>query len=93
VARRPLVRRVSGLPLLGAIVSLIVVLVLVDLLAGLILLARNLFVFRRRQLAAVGAAIGGDFVVDVGFAMLHVGGLARSELPGTDPWAMRPCWL
>jgi hypothetical protein len=61
------------LSLLGAL------LVLVNLAAHVVLLPVHLLAFLRRQFSAVGLAIIMDFAIQIGFAILKVRGLTRSE--------------
>src|SRR5258707_6794823 len=79
--------------LLHRVIRLGVVLVVVDLLAGVVLLMVDLCAVLRCELAAVGCAIAAYFVVDLGFAIFKMTGLARSQLPYFTPFAMRSCWL
>jgi hypothetical protein len=60
--------------LLDRPVGFVVVLVVVDLLAGVVLLMIYLGLFLRRQLSAVGSAIVMNLVVDVGFLIFQVPG-------------------
>ena len=61
------------LPLLGAL------LVLANLAAHVVLLPVHLLAFLRRQFSAVGLAIVMNFAIHIGFAILKVRGLTRSE--------------
>ena len=58
-----------------------VVLVVVDLLAGIVLLVVDLCALLRSELAAVGRAIVAHFVIDFRFAIFQMAGFSRSELP------------
>jgi hypothetical protein len=61
-----------------------VVLVLVDRMAQIVLLVVDLLPLLLRQPAIIGRAIVADLAVQVGFARLHISGLARSQLAGND---------
>ena len=62
-----------------------VVLVLVDLLAGVVLLMIDLGALLRGELAAIGSAVVSHFAVDIGFAMFQMTGFMRSQLPRLNP--------
>ena len=64
--------------------DLIVVLLSVDLTAGLILLMIDVLLFSRRERPAVGAAVGADLTVDVLFVIFGPGRLARRHLSAPD---------
>ena len=73
---------VLGVVLLHGAISLGVVFVVVDLLAGTVLLMVDLSAFLRCESAAVGCAIVAHFVIDSGFAIFQVTAFARSQLAG-----------
>src|SRR5450432_2027132 len=58
-----------------------VMLIVVNLLACVVLLMVHLRAFLAGQVSAVGGAIVVYFVMDVGFFIFQVAGLARSQLP------------
>ena len=70
--------------LLSRVIGLRVVFVVVELLAGIVLLMIDLGALLRAESAAVGRAVVAHFVIDVGFAIFKMAGFAWSQLTGLD---------
>ena len=76
-----------------ALVGLRGVLFLIDLFAGVVLLAVDLLTLLRRESTAVGGAFIVHLAVDVGFAVFEMRGFAGIQAPRSDAVGMRACWL